>query len=210
MENQNNKMIIKPIVKLIAITPECENVIEYAARVAYNSTPKAKQSVNPFIRGLITAGHESVLEHATATFEIDNVSRALTHQLVRHRLAAYTQESQRYCSAQSFTTVTPDSFKVVGGQELVEEVENLYTTINELYVKMVAMGIKKEDARYILPNAATTRLTMTANFREWRHIIKLRTSATAQWEIKELMIKIARVLQQEAPNVFFDFELTKK
>jgi len=165
-------------------------------------------SENQFIRGLIKAGHESVLEHASATLLIEDVSRALTHQLVRHRLASFTQESQRYCTSSSFDVVMPKSFQDLGGDDLIQKVNDLYQTIDRLYNDMLALGIKKEDARYILPNACTTKIMMTANFREWRHIIALRTEIHAQWEIRSLTNKILVELNAVAPNVFFDLVTT--
>lgn len=197
--------ITEPKVTLVNITSDSEGVIESAARSAYRSVKKVDTpSENQFIRGLIKAGHESVLEHASATFFIEDVSRALTHQLVRHRLASFTQESQRYCTSSSFDVVMPKSFQDLGGDDLVQKVNDLYQTIDSLYNDMLALGIKKEDARYILPNACTTKIMMTANFREWRHIIALRTEIHAQWEIRSLTNKILVELNAVAPNVFFD------
>lgn len=201
-----NIIVTEPSVTLVTITPMAEDVIESAARCCYRSTKKKvnENSTNQFLRGLIKSGHESVLEHASATFIIDDVSRALTHQLVRHRLASYTQESQRYCTNADFKTVLPETFEKYGGQALLQKVEALYDNINFMYSDMIELGIPREDARYIMPNACTTKLTMTANFREWRHIIKLRTDKHAQWEIRQLTSKILTILFDNAPNVFGD------
>jgi len=186
-------------VKLVSHTPLPEEVIAEAIRACYNSSAKAEN----LIENCIANGHESVLEHAIATFEITGVSRALTHQLVRHRIASYTQESQRYVKQSEFKYIVPPSVLVKNG--FYEKYVNLMADIEKLYCKMISAGIKKEDARYILPNAATTRIFVTMNFRSLRHFIKLRIHKSAQWEIRSLAKEMLKILAFIAPTCFLDF-----
>lgn len=191
-------------VELLAITPDAENLIEAAGRTCYDTGDRAgADSAAKFIRMLIRRGHVSVLEHAAATFRIRGVSRALTHQLVRHRLASYSQRSQRYVSEAGFPYVTPPSVaqNADGHPVFDDAVENARAA----YEKLIGMGVPREDARFVLPNATATEIVMTANFREWRHIIKLRGEANAQWEIRKLVVMILKTLQKRAPTVFGDF-----
>ncbi len=189
-------------VELLSITPDAEKLIEKAGRTSHQS---AGGNTEKFIRMLIRLGHHSVLEHACATFRIKGVSRALTHQLVRHRLASYTQKSQRYVSEENFGYVEPESIKEN------KDAHSIFTEFmngaKEAYSKLKEIGITNEDARFVLPNAVTSEIVVTANFREWRHIIELRGSSGAQWEIKEMAIKILEILKKHIPAVFSDFEL---
>lgn len=188
-------------VKLLQITPFSEELIERSAREAYDSVDKMKGINRKFLKGIIDSGHESVLEHAVATFRISGVSRALTHQLVRHRLASYTQRSQRYVNENYATYVTPPS--IAKNSAAQEEYITIMGEMIASYAELVEMyGIPKEDARYVLPNAICTSLVTTANFREWRHILKLRLNKHAQWEIRELMARIRMILAENAPTIF--------
>jgi len=191
----------------MSITPDAEKLIETIGRVAYQSFDKQTEgSEKKFIRMLIKRGHESVLEHASATVRIKGVSRALTHQLVRHRLCSFTQKSQRWVSESDFTYITPNSVK---GQTYVIY-NSLMNTIRDTYNVLVKSGIPKEDARFILPNATSTEIVITANFREWRHILRLRGARQAQWEIRKLAIKILELLKEYAPTVFGDLVVSKE
>jgi len=153
---------------------------------------------NKLSKVIIEAGkYPSVLEHIVFTFYIDGISRVTSHQLVRHRLASYTQESQRY-SAVSREYVIPDSVIKAGFKEKFEEIIN---KCFQLYDEMVSSGVPYEDARYVLPQAATTRLIMTVNLRELLHIACLRMSEEAQWEIRELVIKMVSEVSKVLPEV---------
>jgi len=188
-------------VELIAITPNAERVIEQAGRTCYLSFDRIKEdSDKSFIDRLLKMGHESPLEHASATFKIVNCSRAMTHQLVRHRLMSVSQQSQRYVSEKAFEYVTPPTI----GAEFVEDYHNDMAVIQKMYNKWVHRGLKKEDARFVLPNACTSEIVVSANFREWRHIIKLRTSLKAQWEIRQVCNMILDILKQQASTCFED------
>ncbi len=180
-------------IELIAITPGAERVIEQAGRTCYLSFDKiGADSQKDFIRRLIKMGHESPLEHAYATFRIRNCSRAMTHQLVRHRLMAVSQQSQRYVDEESFDYVVPESMPA----QFEEDYHNDMRLIQRIYHKWRQRGLKKEDARFVLPNACTSEIVVSANFREWRHIFRTRTSPKAQWEIRKACGMMLNILKQ--------------
>ncbi|MEM2878566.1 MAG: FAD-dependent thymidylate synthase [Candidatus Hadarchaeales archaeon] len=193
-------------VELISITPDAERLIEAAGRTCYLSFGKqGKGTEKSFIRMLIKRGHLSVLEHAHATFRISGASRSFTHQLVRHRLCSYSQQSQRYVDEKNFRFIEPESIKNNEKahsifMRFMEEARNTYAELQRL-------GIKNEDARFVLPNAVESQIVVTANFREWRHIVELRGDPGAQWEIRQVAIEILRILKKHAPEVFADFEI---
>ena len=196
-------------VELLSITPNAEKLIEQAGRTAYQSFDKQKEgSEKEFIKMLIKKGHLSVLEHVYATFRIKGVSRALTHQLIRHRLCSFTQKSQRWVSESGFNYITPDSIKT---NRKAKEVYDFFMALaKDTYNALIEIGIPKEDARFVLPNATETEIVVTANLREWRHIILLRGSKSAQWEIRRLAIKILEILKQYVPTVFMDLKINKE
>ena len=190
-------------VTLLSITPDAEKLIEEAGRTCYLSFEKiGADSARDFIQKLIKMGHDSPLEHACATFRIENCSRAMTHQLVRHRLMSVSQQSQRYVDEENFSFVVPPTVPKEFQKEFSDDME----AIRQMYIKWRDKGLKKEDARFVLPNACTSEIVVTANFREWRHIIKLRTSTTAQWEIRLVSTKILEILKEQAPACFSDIE----
>jgi thymidylate synthase (FAD) len=188
-------------VELIAITPDPQGVIEQAGRTCYLSFDKMDgDSSAGFIQRLIKMGHESPLEHAYATFRISNCSRAMTHQLVRHRLMAVSQQSQRYVDEGGFTYVVPESMP----SEFVDDFHQDMQIIQRMYDKWRDRGLLKEDARFVLPNACTSEIVVSADFREWRHIFKLRTSPKAQWEIRKACQAMLAILRHHAPDCFDD------
>ena len=190
--------------ELIYITPNPEKVIEEAGRTSYQSFNRIGEgSEKKFIRMIINLGHLSVIEHAVASFRIKDVSRSLTHQLVRHRLASFTQKSQRYVDEKHFTFVEPP--KIEENPEAHKIYLDFMESVRETYRKLRDLKIPKEDARFVLPNATTTEIVITANLREWRHIVELRGSRHAQWEIRRMTIEILKILKREAPTVFEDF-----
>jgi thymidylate synthase (FAD) len=193
-------------IKLLSITPNAEKQIENAGRTSYLSYEKqTEDSYKAFIKMIVKRGHESVLEHAMASFRISGVSRALTHQLVRHRLCSFTQKSQRYVNEHNFKYVEPEDIK--NNNEAHKIYTDLMNDIKEQYGKLRQLGIKKEDARFILPNATESEIVLTANFRELRHLIKLRGDKAAQWEIRNLAIEMLKILKKEVPDVFQDMEI---
>ena len=145
-------------------------------------------------------GHHSVLEHAVFTFSVEGVSRALTHQLVRHRVASYSQQSQRYVSMREPTFVTPHT--VEGNEEASKVFEETMAAIWEAYGKLESMGIPAEDARYLLPNGCTTNITITMNARELLHFFSLRCCNRAQWEIREMADRMLELCMEVSPVIF--------
>lgn len=188
-------------VELVAITPEPEKVIEQAGRTCYLSFDRIEEDSDAaFIRRLLKMGHESPLEHAYATFRIRNCSRAMTHQLVRHRLMSVSQQSQRYVDEDQFAYVLPETLP----PEHVEDFCRDMQTIQAMYRKWRDRGLRKEDARFVLPNACVSEIVVSANFREWRHIFSLRLSPKAQWEIRNACQKMLAILKDHAPACFED------
>jgi thymidylate synthase (FAD) len=191
-------------VELLFVTPQAEKLIETAGRTAYLSFERqAENTEKKFIKMLLLKGHHSVFEHAYATFKISRVSRAFTHQFVRHRLCSLTQQSQRFVSEANFAYIEPETVKK--NPEAHAIFVSLMAEVKKAYLALQKLGIKNEDARFVLPNAVETQLVVTANLREWRHIIELRGGPSAQWEIRYVVLEILRLLKQYIPNVFADF-----
>jgi thymidylate synthase (FAD) len=188
-------------VNLIAITKDAEKVIEIAARTCYDTRHKIyDKDRGKFLQKLMKAQHMSVFEHAWATFDISGISRACSHQLVRHRLASFSQRSQRYVREEGFEYITPET--IAKNEKASELYHKLMKQLQQGYHHFLQMSIPKEDARFILPNACPTHIVMSANFREWLHILQLRLAKSAQWEIRELARQILTILRREAPNIF--------
>jgi len=187
-------------IDLLQITPNSEELIENAARTCYQSESKG-QEAGALIRKLVKSGHHSVLEHAYATFRINGCSRAMTHQLVRHRLMAISQQSQRYVNEKQFDFVYPPS--VLEIQKRTEFFEDM-KTIQEMYNKWKEYGLKNEDARFVLPNACQSEIVISANFREFRHIFEVRCDKHAQWEIRKAATEMLKILNEKASSVFED------
>ncbi|RLE69034.1 MAG: FAD-dependent thymidylate synthase [Thermoprotei archaeon] len=194
-------------VTLISHTPFSEYVIMKAGLITRGRQhpPSSLFSKERFIRKLIEKGHHSILEFGYATFLVEGVSRALLAQITRHRLASFAVESQRHTKPKSEIVIPPT---ITQDPELKGEYKEIAQKCFALYEKMVERGIPKEDARFILPNATPTAFIISANFREWRHILQLRLASDAQWEIRELCREIAKQLSLIAPSVFED--LVKK
>jgi thymidylate synthase (FAD) len=199
--------IMKSEVILLAITPNAEKVIEEAGRTCYLSFDRiGDASAKDFIPKKVALGHLSILEHASATFRIKGASRAFTHQLVRHRVASFSQQSQRYVKEDEFDFIVPPS--VAAHPEAYEEFRKCMDQCRSSYSKLRSMNILKEDARFLLPNALESEIVFSANFREFRHIFELRLEEHAQWEIRRVCLQMLIILQREAPSVFGDFEIT--
>ena len=192
-------------VRLITHTPDPERVVAMAAKSCHTvETPEmgemSEKEIKAIIRITRDAGHHSVLEHASFTFAIDNVSRALTHQLVRHRLASYSQQSQRYVNLKPLEYVTPPT--VAGNSEASEKYRQVMEYLEKSYEELVDMGIPLEDARYILPNATHTNIVVTMNARELINFFTLRTCMKAQWEIRAMAYIMLSQVRKIAPTIF--------
>jgi thymidylate synthase (FAD) len=191
-------------VKLLYITKNAEILIEKAYRNCWQSKPKNKsiKERRDFIKRCISMGHLSPLEFADAVFEILG-SRAFTHQLVRHRLASYAQESQRHVKIKDLSYfVIPKTIK--NNKEALKIFKKSLKEIFNSYESLIQLGIPKEDARYILPNATMSRIFVKMNFRAWRHFLKLRCDTSAQWEIRDIAKEILKILYKNSPSVFED------
>ena len=168
------------LVTLIQATPDPINTIAAIASICYDSDPK-----NPLglVKHLYRNGHHSVVEHIYFTFKIEGISRACSHQLVRHRHCSFTQRSQRYCSEGDFGFVIPPS---LDSSYEADEFENIMLRLQERY-ESLQKSIPNEDARYVLPNACEASLFLSCNLRELIHMSNERLCLRAQWEIRELM-----------------------
>lgn len=181
-------------VKLITYTPNPEQVLMEAAAECYQTEPKIG-----IVKNCIKRGHTSVVEHISFTFQIDGISRACSHQLVRHRIASFTQKSQRYVKESQFEYITPLTIKK--NKKALDYYYHLMDEIQQAYDVLISYGIPKEDARYILPNACGTALTLTMNLRSLLNFWKLRTDSHAQWEIRELANKMLAQVLDVLPNL---------
>jgi thymidylate synthase (FAD) len=195
-------------VKLLAITPGSEKLVEQAGRLCYASGDKAGTN-DKWLQTRIKQGHESLIEHASATFYI-KASRALTHELVRHRIASYSQRSQRYVKESRPDFITPPELAADADKKLAKVFEQAMASAWQSYRALLDAGVKAEIARYVLPNACSTEIICTWNFREIRHIIRLRTSPAALPEMREVAEKIKSIMQAQAPMVFGDIKPEKE
>ena len=189
-------------VTLLRVTEDPEGLVASSARICYASEPKTLEANVKLLRNLRSWGHLSMFEHACATFLVEGVSRACTHQLVRHRIASYSQQSQRYVNEEGFEYVTPPTVTERPGAK--KAFDEAVEASRVAYKRLIEAGIPKEDARFLLPNATATKIVVTMNFRELRHFIKLRGAKDAQWEIRQLAMEMLRLLKEMAPNAFDD------
>ncbi len=193
-------------VKLIDYSEDAELVCASAAHSCYSdqSSERLISSMTPdkaerILDRVLGMGHHSVIEHVSYTFSIEGVSRALTHQLVRHRIASYSQQSQRYVSMDEADFVTPPTIEE--DSDLQERFEGLMDSIWEIYGSLVE-EVPEEDARYVLPNACRTNITVTMNARELWHFFSLRCCNRAQWEIREVADEMLKLAREASPIIF--------
>lgn len=194
------------IVKLLAYTQNADAICAAAGNSCYSERPSYEivEDINSekVLSRIVGMGHHSVIEHAVFTFSVEGVSRALTHQLVRHRVASYSQQSQRYVSMKEPSYVTPHT--VQDDPEALKVFEDTMAEIWAAYGKLESMGIPAEDARYLLPNGCTTNITITMNARELLHFFSLRCCNRAQWEIREMADKMLELCREVSPVIFRD------
>lgn len=193
-------------VLLLQCTPDPERMVALAARLCYSPAgigelreEISRRDARGLIRKVLSLGHASVLEHVTLTYGVEGISRAASHQLVRHRIASYSQQSQRYVAA-DFGYVTPPT--VASSPAMRKEYDRHVAACSALYGKMMKAGIPAEDARFILPNATETKILVTMNARELHHFFALRTCRRAQWEIREMALRMLAIAKNEAPLLF--------
>lgn len=205
----NVKLLDMPQNALSIIYAACRQC--YSAKFAGDIFEEGKDSLEKqeeFVRRALESGHESPLEHVKFTFAIEGVSRALTHQLVRHRIASYSQQSQRYVKETDFGYIIPPSIEA--DEELKDEFVKIMCEIQISYNKMLEKFKKKgrigeranEDARFVLPQAAETKIVVTMNCRELVHLFKQRCCSRAQWEIRNLANKMLQICKNHLPAVF--------
>ena len=191
-------------VELLAYTRDADRICASAGNSCYSEHPSYEimEDIDPerTLSRIVGMGHLSVVEHATFTFSVSGVSRALTHQLVRHRMASFSQQSQRYVSLKEPSFVTPHT--VEADPEALRVFDETMDAIWDAYSKLEAMGIPAEDARYLLPNGCTTNITITMNARELLHFFSLRCCNRAQWEIREMADQMLALCKEVSPVIF--------
>ncbi len=224
--------MLKPRVKLIGYTPEPDKLVSAAARLCYSRVGAedildglSQDKVDRFLNLLIEMGHQSPIEHASFTFAVEGVSRVLTHQLVRHRIASYSQQSQRYVRLDQFEYIIPHH--IDGNPEArelfkkaMEEDQRYYNELVDMLYKQHYETLKKEggrdekaihqaaekmaieDARYVFPNACETKIIFTMNARALYNFFRLRCCNRAQWEIRQLAEEMLRQVRRAAPILF--------
>lgn len=198
--------IVNPSVEMLWVTPNPEEQIEIAGRTCYKSEGKiAENSAGIFCKKMVESGHHAMLEHACASFRIIT-DRGITHEIVRHRIASYAQESTRYCNystgkfnSEVAVIMPPNMSK---GAQFSWDAACVEAETN--YMNMLAMGCTPQIARAVSPTCLKAELVMTANFREWRHFIQLRGSLAAHPQIRPIAREVWNILMAEAPNVFAD------
>ncbi|MDW8044246.1 MAG: FAD-dependent thymidylate synthase [Nitrososphaerota archaeon] len=197
-------------VKLIWHTPSPERVIAIAMRRCYSTSTieeiekeidsKGDAYIQYLVRKALNDRTFSVLEHVVFTFEIEGISRVCSHQLIRHRIASYNQESQRVTLAHKEEMIIPPSIQ--NNPEAIKIFDEVRRFTIEKMEELLRIGIPKEDARFILPQCVATKLIMTMNARSLMHFLSLRLSAKAQWEIRELASRILEEVRKVAPTLF--------
>lgn len=194
-------------VKLIKYTHEPERVVAMAARLCYSSIgaedlnqKMTDEQVRKLVAKIVKLGHASTLEHVSFTFAIEGVSRVLTHQLVRHRIASYSQQSQRYVAEHNFEYIMPPTINKN------EKAKKIFTTllqqVRTAYDELTKLDIPKEDARYVLANATETKILSTFNARSLLHFFSLRCCYRAQWEIRAMAYQMLKEVKKVAPLLF--------
>lgn len=191
------------IVKLLACTQNADAICAAAGKSCYSERSSAdllgKSDPEKTLGKIVGMGHLSVVEHASFTFSVEGVSRSLTHQLVRHRIASFSQQSQRYVSLKEPTYVIPET--VAADPECKALYEKTMDDIWKAYNKLCET-VPPEDARYVLPNGCTTNITITMNARELLHFFSLRCCNRAQWEIREMADQMLALCKEVSPTIF--------
>jgi len=194
-------------VRLLSYTPEPDRVVVLSARLCYsriNISELSEKLTNEKVRELLDrlkrSGHLSPFEHASFTFGIEGISRVTSHQLVRHRIASYSQQSQRYVKMSNADFVIPPSIKK--NESALELLSNVNELAKATYNKLIELGIPEEDARYVLPQGITTKIIVTMNARELLHFFNLRCCLRAQWEIRIMANLMLKEVKKVAPIIF--------
>ncbi len=193
-------------VELLEHTPDPEHLVALAAKLCYSNADidellqrVTAEQTTAFIHKLLKMGHLSPFEHINFTFGIEGISRAASHQLVRHRIASYSQQSQRYVTYQNLECVVPPSISSAG---LSSRFSEAMEYLQGLYREFIESGIPAEDARFVLPNACATKIIVTMNARELMHFFRLRCCNRAQWEIRAMAVEMLVCVKAVAVNIF--------
>lgn len=218
-------------VKIIAHTPDPEKIVASAAKLCYSRVGiddimenLNEDNINKFLNMLMDLGHESPIEHISFTFAVEGVSRTLTHQLVRHRIASYSQQSQRYVKLEQFEYIIPPSIENIPEAkklfiETMEKDQQVYNKLSEIlinkhYEELLKLGYDEkkakktaekmaiEDARYVFPNACETKIVFTMNARSLFNFFRHRCCQRAQWEIRALAEEMLIQVKKIAPSIF--------
>jgi len=193
-------------VKLLGFTPDPEKIPSMAAKLTHSKikpedlNKTSDKELKAILEHVTSLGHTSVVEHANFTFAISDVSRSLTHQLVRHRIASFSQQSQRYVNLNEPNYVTPP--RISKDKKMKKEYMQTMDNIWQEYNKLLEIGIPAEDARYILPNATCTNIIVSMNARSLLNFFELRCCMHAQWEIRQLANKMLQEVKKVAPTIF--------
>lgn len=195
--------IIVPLVELLWITPNAEKMIELAGRTCYKSETKiTEESAGKFCKMLIKRTHLAMLEHGVASLRFI-IDRGISHELVRHRICSYAQESTRWIAyKEGIKVVEPLNLDELSRAKWI----NAMIFAENTYKDLILAGIKPEMARSVLPTCLKTEIVVTTNFREWLKIFELRISKFAHPQICSIMIEAKELLKKECPNVFGDIE----
>ena len=192
---------------LIRYTPEPERTVAMSARLCYSASGAedleqnmSDAQVGKLIEKLMAMGHLSTFEHVSFSFAAEGISRVLTHQLVRHRIASYSQQSQRYVAEHGFEYIVPPA--VAANAAAQAKFTELMSTIQHAYDELVALGVHQEDARYVLSNATETKIVVTMNARALLHFFEKRCCQRAQWEIRNLANAMLAEVRTVAPRLF--------
>lgn len=202
-------------VMLVSYSPEPEKTVSAAARLCYSPTDAegllSKVEGNDqrdFLEKLTAVGHLSPVEHASFTFVVEGISRACSHQLVRHRLASYSQQSQRYVNEKEFDYLMPPSIQEDGEmralfEKTMKDIQQSYSYFaDRLVQKGYSTESAREDARFVLPNATETKIMITMNARELLHFFRQRLCNRAQWEIRAMAYAMLKLVKPIAPTIF--------
>lgn len=194
-------------VTLLAHTPDADKLVAAAAKLCYSAADVdtlmdglTADKVEAMCQKLADLGHESPIEHASYTFAVEGVSRALLAQLTRHRIASYSVQSQRYVDKSNFGYVIPPS--IAADPIVKESFTTLMRLIDYYYENFIKVGIPNEDARFVLPNACDTRIIFTMNARSLHNFFKLRCCNRAQWEIRAMADEMLKLCREVSPVLF--------
>jgi thymidylate synthase (FAD) len=194
-------------INLLTHTPDPEKAVAAASRQCYSKYSASKafseftqEDIRKQLGIIMKNGHFSVLEHASFTFSIEGISRACSHQLVRHRIASYSQQSQRFVKLKDIEFVVPG--KIAADANSNRVFSDALNACRDAYFKLVEAGMPAEDARYVLPNATPTKIVVTMNARALINFFELRCCLSAQWEIRQMADEMLRLVRDAAPTIF--------